>query len=575
MTLRVNSRTLRGRFGPGFRAGALIFAVAIAASIAGVSNDFVQDDLPIIRDNPATHDPTDYRTIFTEPYWPEGFQRDLFRPLTTWTLSLQWAVSDGSTRPFRILSYLLKALVSLAAFSLFLRVLPFSIAFAVALLFAAHPVHVESVAMAVNQAELWVALLTILMVRGYIDARRRGSLSTGDWLALGGFYLLACLFKEHAVIIPGLLLLTEYSGLIGQRPTQPDRTIWTGYAWLGCIGAGFLGMRSWVLNDFVGSFTAEALREQGIVGRTLTMLQVVPEWIRLLVWPARLLPDYSPSVILPAATWGPSQSLGVAILGGVLLLGWTMRTAAPTVLFGIAWFAVAIFPVSNILIPTGIVMAERTLFLPSVGAMLACGGVCQVLLGSPDAARDRRQALLCALCGLLIFLGIGRSASRHREMRTQETYWEHGIQDAPLSYRAWHAYADLQWAHGDKRSAIRSYNYALAMYPPAWWIRNDLAVRFQSEGECYPALELFAESLRLQPHQAGARAARIACLLRLGRYPEAAVEADSALAMGYSADRMTGLDTFEGLRATADSAHRVAAPPGTIDRIIRMTITRH
>lgn len=556
-------------------AGALIVAVAVAASIVGISNEFVQDDLPIIRDNPAAHDPTDLKTIFTEPYWPEGFQRDLFRPLTTWTLSLQWAVSDGSTRPFRIVSYLLNALVSLAVFGLARRLLPSAIALAVALLFAAHPVHVESVAMAVNQAELWVALLSILAVSGYLDIRRRGYPTASEWAALGGIYLLACLFKEHAIVLPGLLLLAELMVVGASGFSARVRTVWAGYFWLACVGAGFLALRSWVLNDFVGSFTAEAMRDQGIVGRTMTMLQVVPEWIRLLFWPARLLPDYSPSVILPATSWGLSQTLSVAILLGVVGLGWFTRSVAPTVLLGIGWFAIAIFPVSNILIPTGIVMAERTLFLPSVGAVLACGGLAQALLESPEAERDRRRELMGVLCGLLLVLGVWRSANRHLDMRTQESFWEHGITHAPLSYRAWHAYADLQWAHGDKRGAVRSYNYAVAMYPPAWWIRNDLAVRFQSAGECYPALDLLAESLELQPYQAGARAARIACLLRLGMYSEAGAEADSAVALGYSADRMTGEDTFEALRATADSALAVGAPPGALDIGIRMTVIRH
>ena len=42
---------------------------------------------------------------------------------------------------------------------------------------------------------------------------------------------------------------------------------------------------------------------------------------------------------------------------------------------GIAWTAVALLPVSNLILPTGILLAERTLYLASVGAMLAVAGL--------------------------------------------------------------------------------------------------------------------------------------------------------------------------------------------------------
>ena len=79
------------------------------------------------------------------------------------------------------------------------------------------------------------------------------------------------------------------------------------------------------------------------------------------------------------AAKGPQASQG---LGGVELLGiallilagaliWATLRRAPVVAFGITWMAVTLFPVANLVVPTGIVLAERTLFLPSVGFVLA------------------------------------------------------------------------------------------------------------------------------------------------------------------------------------------------------------
>ena len=41
--------------------------------------------------------------------------------------------------------------------------------------------------------------------------------------------------------------------------------------------------------------------------------------------------------------------------------------------FGLGWIAIAFSPVANLLFPTGILVAERTLYLPSVGLALAVG----------------------------------------------------------------------------------------------------------------------------------------------------------------------------------------------------------
>ena len=106
-------------------------------------------------------------------------------------------------------------------------------------------------------------------------------------------------------------------------------------------------------------------------GRTLTMLGVVPEWFRLLIWPHHLQADYSPQEILPAEHLSSPQLLGLVLLAiAVLLLVATWRRQ-PVVAFGVLWLGIGIGPVHNVLVPTGIVLAERTLFGEPVRKTLA------------------------------------------------------------------------------------------------------------------------------------------------------------------------------------------------------------
>lgn len=555
----VSPWSLQGRGWLGWLPALLVALVALAGSGSGIRNDFAQDDVPLVFEDPRVHSLGQVGEIFTSSYWPAPFHRDLYRPFATLSFAVQWAIADGAPMVYRIVSYLLYIAVSLAFLGLARRLLPPAVALGVALLFAAHPVHVEAVALAVNQGEQWVGLISILALTRYLDLRRAGWLSVRDWTGLALIYLVACLFKEHAVVLPGFLLAVELTLLPREGRFAALRRLFPGFAALAAVGVAYLWVRSAILGNFVGSFTAEALEGQDRWGRLLTMLQVVPEWIRLLVWPAHLQGDYSPSVINQATSWGLAQTLGAGILLGAALITWLLRRHVPAAAFGLLWAGVALVPVSNILVASGIVMAERTLYLPSAGFLLALGGIATALLLPESGERRPRLALATATAvALLTAAGVVRSAIRHPDWRSQVYYWAKTVEDAPLSYRAHHAHAQLLYGLGYEGASVAAFHTAMALFPPSWWIRNELANRFRLKGNCYPALELYAESLRIERDQPAVRASRIACFLHLGRYEEAIAEADLAMEDGGPpAD-------FLAYRAVADSARRVGAPPGTV-----------
>ena len=104
------------------------------------------------------------------------------------------------------------------------------------------------------------------------------------------------------------------------------------------------------------------------------MLGVVPEWFRLFFWPEHLRADYSPHEIVGATHWGVAQTFGAALLVADLLSSRGRAGAPrPAVTFGILWTAIGMSLVSNVLFATGIVLAERTLFLATIGVVIAGG----------------------------------------------------------------------------------------------------------------------------------------------------------------------------------------------------------
>lgn len=96
-----------------------------------------------------------------------------------------------------------------------------------------------------------------------------------------------------------------------------------------------------------------------------------------MVFPLDLSADYSPEVLPIALSW---NALG--IVGLLLALAWATwrdRDLAPgsgstrLVGFGVIWFVITVSPISNVFFLAGVLLAERTLYLPSVGAVAVAG----------------------------------------------------------------------------------------------------------------------------------------------------------------------------------------------------------
>ena len=86
-----------------------IVVLALASSLAGLFNDFVYDDIPLLRDSERLHSLGHWREILTHAYWPPPFVEQLYRPLSSLWLAAQYGFGAGSPIVFRLVSYALYA----------------------------------------------------------------------------------------------------------------------------------------------------------------------------------------------------------------------------------------------------------------------------------------------------------------------------------------------------------------------------------------------------------------------------------------------------------------------------------
>lgn len=538
-------------------AWASVVALAVVSSITGITNKYAFDDVYIVLNNDRIHSLASWWTLWTNSYWPAQIGAGLYRPFTATTFALQWAAGNGDPMVFHAVSIVVYVLVCAAVFWLALQLLAPGFAWAAAALFAVHPVHVEAVANVVGQAELWAGLFMVLAVVVFIRARLGGPISASTMVTLAVLYALACLSKESGIVLPLLFAAAELTVDRSGRPLRQRITeLRPVFLVLLLVGLAFMWVRATVTagtSDIVSSiFVGESFRL-----RALTMLRVLLEWVRLLFWPVQLSADYSPRRIDIVTGPTPEMMASVLVLLGVGGLAWTSRRAVPVLTFAVAWIIVGLIIPSNLLLPTGFVLAERTLFLASVGVALAIAAAAQRVSSRVEISTRGKQLALAALAVVLV-LGTVRSALRQRVWRDNDVLFAQTVLDAPTSYRAHLGHALSLKARKRDSEALDELRLARLIYPNDANLLEFSAGEYSKMSRCPLAIPLFRRALAIDPGRVLSREGLVVCLIVTGDLAAARSEIVQGFAQGGART------SFERLRTIADSvegAARLRTPP--------------
>ena len=319
-----------------------IALLAVAASVMGLHNQFAYDDVYIIEKNVRVHSLVHWWHFFADTYWAKSQGGDGYRPLTMLSFAAQWVAGHGSALVFHVVNIALYAAMSVAVYWLASAVLPYTPAWIAAALFAVHPVHVEAVANIVGQSELAVGLLLTVAMALYLHGRTLGTLSVARRIGIGACFALALLFKEHAIMLPALLVIAE---LIMVRDT---RSLWQRLMAqrafllaLTLVAVCYLWVRGQVLRGDLAGFQPFVVF-QGLHlstrDRVLTMIGVAPEWARLFLWPTRLTTEYTPPYVDIAQGVSFTQLPGLFLMLGVVGFAFALwRRKAGGESFGLWW----------------------------------------------------------------------------------------------------------------------------------------------------------------------------------------------------------------------------------------------
>ncbi|MBI3567624.1 MAG: hypothetical protein HY084_05410 [Gemmatimonadetes bacterium] len=527
-----------------------IVALALLASVTGIHNGFAYDDRWIILENKRVHALHEAWRFFGETYWPNARGAALYRPITILLYAIQWVVGGGKPLLYHAVNIGLYAVVSVLVLLLALECLPRRAAWVAAALFAVHPVHVEAVGNVVGQAELWTAAIVIGAVILYLRGRRDGvPLPRETAFVITLLYIVGMLVKENAIVLPALLVVAE--GFV-VRDEAPWRERWdrllTLLLWMGLFAAAFLWLRNSILDGIGGDTPHPSLNNRSMYERTLVMIGIAPEFARLLLWPAHLYADYSPQAVHVHTTWSLEHAPGLLLLLCVAILFGISHRRAPVVSFGLWWFVIAIAPVANILLPTGILLAERTFLLPSAGVMIAVAWLVPWIERSPAwQRRDVRFASGVALA-VVLTLGFSKSAERQFTWKDNASVFHTLTTDAPLNFKAHYTAGGEFFEEKRPVEGEREWRMAVALYPEYAGVWVDLAHKYREAHVCQAAIPTYLTAFKYDSIIPLARAGLVACYLELGQWHIARSTARRAIADGFYRR------AFEYMIERADSA---------------------
>ena len=573
-------------------------ALAVVAYVNSLGGALLYDDVPDVVRNRLVRD-FEVARIFTEPSWATwvGIGYAGYRPVTTLSFALNHAVHGLAPAGYHVVNVALHAGVSALLVLLLVRLgLTLAVAGLAGALFATHPVHTEAVASVVGRADLLAALLAFLAWLALVQGERV-AVSIPRALAAAALMVLAVLAKESAVAIVAVIVAMDLieAAARGGAPGAILRSRWRAHALLVAGAAGALVWRHAVLQGSAGGITRfdSALAGVPLAERVPTMFAVAALYAEKLVWPMRLSADYSYRQIDVLPWSDPLCLLGIALLIALALAAITFRRAAEARL-GLVLLAIPLVAVLLISFLTlGPPLAERLLYLPSVGFCVLVAVAIGRLRERGTAARRVAHAAAAAI--LLAYTGL--TVARNRVWREPAVFFETMVGDAPLSARSHRelgtflgerdqvaaAVRELEtsmailpnpataYSLGNVLARARRPDEAIAAYQRALSLKADfveamtnLATTYGEKGDDGTAIVWFERVLALRPGFAELHMNYANSLQRLGRLAEAAEHYEQALALapGDAAARFNYGVCLERLGRPADAAAQYEAAIG-------------
>jgi len=352
-------------------------------------------------------------------------------------------------------------------------------------LFLLHPLQTESVTYVASRSEtlsvFWVlAALVVFVYRG------GDAVSWPRAITILAIFAAAALSKEHTVVLPVLLLVTDY--------------FWN-------PGFSFAGIRrNWKLYVPIAlgaavtvRYVLRLLRYGGTAGfnlRDLTWYQyfftecrVIWAYLRLFLVPVGQ--NLDPQVPISHNVMEYGAIFGLAGLLAVSVLAWIYRRRFPLASYGWFIFLVLIAPTSSI-VPIRDPMAERRLYLPFIGLLF-------IAVEFLRRWKANRKTVIGVLAVVLVVEAVF-TYQRNQLWGNAVDIWKDTVAKSPQGLRPRFQLAYVEFQAGSCTDAVADYQVASQLARPTMDLYIDWALAYDCAGNSEQALATLQKAVASRPN---------------------------------------------------------------------------
>lgn len=431
-----------------------VFAFLLYANT--LTHDFVLDDETVIGKNEITKAgiaalPDIFSTAYRAGFWDRN--EGLYRPLSIALFAMEWQVAGNNPHFFHAVNVVLYAITAMLLFltlSLFFENKNPLLPFAATLIFVAHPLHTEVVANIKSADEILSLLFSLVALYAIIQYAKRYNIQ--NLVVAGLAVFLAMLSKETAVTMVAVAPLSLY--FFSKANT---RQIITGTVPFVVAFAVYLAIRVSVLHGITGlnevTLINNSLAGAGdnLATRLATAFSIIGRYLFLLFIPHPLSYDYSYNTIPLVSFAAPQALLSIIIIIALAVFAIRGLKRKDPVAWGILFFGTTLSLTSNLVFLIEATMAERFLFIPSLGFSVAIVFLLARLFKIDTAAANYKNIStllssnkgITAVVLLAVLLFTGKTIARNADWKDNLTLVKKDVQTYPNSARIRNAYGSI------------------------------------------------------------------------------------------------------------------------------------
>ena len=493
----------------------LIFALTIGTFFPALQNEFVNwDDDRNFVENPR------YRGLgWSELRWMFGtLYLGHYQPLSWVTLGVDYLTWGMDPAGYHLTSLVVHAINAVVFYFLCVRLLSLSMsvvpkdsalrvgaAFA-AVLFAIHPLRVESVAWATERRDVLSGLFFVLTILWYIKAataETKGGYR--KWMALTMVgYVLSLLSKAVGVSLPVVLLVLDVYplGRLGRGQGRwfgpPVRGVWREKVpfVLLAVGAALIAV-------VAQSGAMKALSHHGVLTRLAQAQFGLAFYLWKTVVPVGLSPLYELPVNFNPGEWTyVASGLLVIVITGVLFFFRRQWHAGLAVW---VYYVAMVAPVSGIIQSGPQLVADRYSYLSCLGwALLAGSGL--VHLWRHWLNSNRTTSSLAGVVVVVVVVGLSYLTRQQIQVwHDTDRLWRRVIAVTPESVIALNDLGNLLLKRGRLEEAIEHYRRVIQINPTHPIVHYNLGNALSEQGKVEEATDEYREAVRLVPRFARAQ----------------------------------------------------------------------